>query len=69
MTDGKVPELKDVDEIHSLLHAAPENSCYLFNCQQGKGRTTIAMVLATLYLSALVRFRVHLRVRTPHCAQ
>ena len=56
LTDGKTPELSDVDSIHKLMHESPPNSCYVFNCQQGKGRTTIGMVLALLYLSALVRF-------------
>jgi hypothetical protein len=55
VTDGKTPELADVGSIHAAVHASPPNSCYVFNCQQGKGRTTVGMVLAVLYLSALVR--------------
>lgn len=55
ITDGKTPDPSDVDSIHSVMYNAPSNSCYVFNCQQGKGRTTVGMVLAVLFLSALVR--------------
>jgi hypothetical protein len=55
LTDGTTPEVSDVDRIHALLQTAPPQSCFVFNCQQGKGRTTIGMVLALLFLSAAVR--------------
>lgn len=54
-TDGTSPELSDVDEIHKALCSAGRDACFVFNCQQGKGRTTIGMAMATLFLSSPVR--------------
>lgn len=55
ITDGKVPGHDDVAHIHSSLAAAGPRSNFVFNCQQGKGRTTIGMAMASLFLSAQAR--------------
>eukprot|EP00892_Ulva_mutabilis_P004224 jgi/Ulvmu1/2173/UM013_0017.1 len=54
ITDGKVPGHDDVDAVHTSLASAGPRSNFVFNCQQGKGRTTIGMAMAALYLSAQV---------------
>ena len=54
--DGKCPEHEDIASIHESLVSAPHGkACFVFNCQQGKGRTTIGMTLATLFLTSPVR--------------
>ena len=56
ITDGKCPEHDDIASIHESLVSAPRGkACFVFNCQQGKGRTTIGMAMATLFLSSPVR--------------
>jgi protein-tyrosine phosphatase len=54
MTDGMCPDHNDVDEIHSSLSSAPDNTSFVFSCQQGKGRTTVCMVLALLHATRKV---------------
>lgn len=54
ITDGKVPGHNDVVDIHASLAATGPRSNFVFNCQQGKGRTTIGMAMASLFLSAQV---------------
>jgi hypothetical protein len=44
----------DIDRLHAMFGSIPENACLVFNCQQGKGRTTVGMVAAVLFLSAQV---------------
>ena len=71
-TDGTSPELSDVDEIHKALCSAGRDACFVFNCQQGKGRTTVGMVLALLFLaasmrSAMSRTTVGLEANKPRC--
>ena len=46
MTDGQCPGMDDVDNVHESIANAPSNACFVFSCQQGKGRTTVCMVMA-----------------------
>lgn len=49
VTDEQPPEIGDFDDILQILKNAPENSLFIFNCQQGRGRTTTGMVIAALW--------------------
>lgn len=54
VTDEKAPKVQDFDELAAnCAAAAEEGTALLFNCQMGRGRTTTAMVVASL---------VHLRL-------
>jgi hypothetical protein len=47
VTDEKSPEPRDFDAIRERVEANPGGE-FIFNCHQGKGRTTTAMVVASL---------------------
>ena len=48
ITDEKAPKGSDCDAIASRCIAADESTALIFNCQMGRGRTTTAMVIASL---------------------
>ena len=48
VTDEKAPKERDCDFLVASCAAADENTALLFNCQMGRGRTTTAMVIASL---------------------
>eukprot|EP01117_Protostelium_nocturnum_P009692 TRINITY_DN3462_c0_g1_i2.p1 TRINITY_DN3462_c0_g1~~TRINITY_DN3462_c0_g1_i2.p1 ORF type:complete len:1393 (-),score=653.00 TRINITY_DN3462_c0_g1_i2:1091-5044(-) len=49
VTDEQAPEEKDFDDIvHKINKANLEESHVILNCQMGRGRTTTAMIVATI---------------------
>lgn len=48
VTDMKKPEDRDVDELVQALKKAGPDTELIFNCHAGQGRTTTAMVLASM---------------------
>lgn len=48
VTDMKKPEDQDIDELVGALKKADPEAALIFNCHAGQGRTTTAMVLASL---------------------
>ena len=48
VTDGKAPQLSDIDDIVSQAALADENAALVFSCQGGAGRTTTGMVVGSL---------------------
>lgn len=48
VTDMKKPEDRDIDELVDGLKKADPDAELIFNCHAGRGRTTTAMVLASL---------------------
>jgi len=48
VTDMKKPEDGDLDELVKALKKADPNSPLIFNCHAGQGRTTTAMVVASI---------------------
>lgn len=54
ITDEKAPKGRDCDAIATRCAAASADTALIFNCQMGRGRTTTAMVVATL-----VTLRLH----------
>eukprot|EP00743_Colponemidia_sp_Colp-15_P007263 GILK01007843.1.p1 GENE.GILK01007843.1~~GILK01007843.1.p1 ORF type:complete len:432 (-),score=86.92 GILK01007843.1:203-1498(-) len=46
--DECAPELKDFDDLVSILAFADPSVAFVFNCQMGRGRTTTALVVAAL---------------------
>lgn len=50
-----VPSPADVDSLLAAIESAPPKSHIVFNCQLGKGRSTMAQCVALLHLQAKVR--------------
>jgi len=54
VTDERAPKAEDCDTIARCCATADTGALFIFNCQMGRGRTTTAMVIASL-----VYLRVH----------
>jgi len=61
ITDETPPEEKDFDDMVAMFRdfaAAGSNSVMVFNCQMGRGRTTTAMVAASIVWHAMKDWRM-----------
>lgn len=54
MTDGKAPKSRDFDSLAQNIANAGPDTCFVFNCQMGRGRTTTGTVIATLVLTRCI---------------
>eukprot|EP00210_Caulerpa_lentillifera_P000523 g506.t1 len=50
LTDGSTPDILDVDRIFHSMKDQGMKASVVFNCQNGAGRTTVGMVIASLVL-------------------
>ena len=50
MTDECAPGSEDFEDFVDLFRDGGHKTCFIFNCQMGRGRTTTGMVCATLYV-------------------
>lgn len=50
--DDKSPSVSMFDEVFNVLKEADSSTGIVFNCQMGKGRTTLGMIMASLYFQA-----------------
>eukprot|EP00963_Diacronema_lutheri_P007046 scaffold625_cov324-Pavlova_lutheri.AAC.80 len=48
ITDEKAPVERDIDTLTRRASQFSNDSCFVFNCQMGRGRTTTGMVIACL---------------------
>ena len=48
VTDERSPKEVDFDTLEQYVFDAPEDAALVFNCQMGRGRTTTAMIVASL---------------------
>jgi len=48
VTDGRAPQLSDVDAIVAQAAFADQHTLLVFNCQGGSGRTTTGMIIGSL---------------------
>ncbi len=48
VTDERSPKAVDFDTLGHYVTHAPESAALVFNCQMGRGRTTTAMIVASL---------------------
>lgn len=50
LTDGSTPDVMDVDRIFDAMKEQGMKASVVFNCQNGAGRTTVGMIIASLML-------------------